>query len=344
MTTSTLIEHVTDWHREVQVDRLNLLVRNVALTGLESKNGYRYTEQALREAVGLYDGKPVFLDHAADRARPLDRSTRDLVGTITQPRFAGGRIRGDIHVLDTESGRTFLALSGAAPPGVGMSHVVIARRTEPQGMVDRITDVVSVDAVVFPATTSTFHERAVDATPDAGDRASVKECEMVRDPLTSGADAAGSVSAVHEVAACRIGESEGGGLSPGRTRPAPGCSGADRASAEGESARREDPEEERRRLRAEVEQLRRERDADRRSRRTVELLAESGLPAFAVTPAFRRQLLAARQEECCELIRERMALVEAARRISPVSVERQSARGEVDETARFIASIRRSRP
>ena len=154
MTTSsqpnTLIEHVSDWHTGLKIDRTNRTVRNIALTGITSKNGYRYTEQALRAAASLYEDKPVFLDHAIDKARPQERSTRDLVGTIVNPRYETGRIRGDIRVLDTDSGRTFLALSESDAPGVGMSHVVLAQRTTPGGEVDRIHDVVSVDAVVFP--------------------------------------------------------------------------------------------------------------------------------------------------------------------------------------------------
>jgi hypothetical protein len=54
MKPSLLAERVADWHTQLQVDRTHRLVRNVALTGGTSKNGYRYTEQALREAVPLY--------------------------------------------------------------------------------------------------------------------------------------------------------------------------------------------------------------------------------------------------------------------------------------------------
>ena len=62
------------------------------------------------------------------------------------------------QVLDTESGRTFLALIESDTPGVGMSHVVMAERSRDGETVERIHDVISVDAVVNPATTTTFHE------------------------------------------------------------------------------------------------------------------------------------------------------------------------------------------
>ena len=140
------------------MEREERLVRNVALAGRESRNGYVYSESALREAVGLYERKPVFLDHGADRGRPQERSTRDLVGSIVNPRYEEGRIRGDIRVLETESGETFLALVESETPGVGMSHVVLAERAADGLTVERIRDVISVDAVVGPATTRTFRE------------------------------------------------------------------------------------------------------------------------------------------------------------------------------------------
>lgn len=160
--TTTLTEHISDWRSQLAVDPAARLVQNVALTGRDSKNGYRYAESALRSALPLYDHKPVFLDHAADRSRPHDRSTRDLVGTIESPRFEDGRIRADIRVLDTDSGRTFLALTQSRAPGVGMSHVVLAQRSPDGATVESIEDVVSVDAVVNPATTTTFRESAAD--------------------------------------------------------------------------------------------------------------------------------------------------------------------------------------
>ena len=180
-----LTEQIADWRtREVHVDRQRRLVRNIALTGLSSRNGYRYSEQALRLAAPLYDGKPVFLDHAENLARPHDRSTRDLVGSIVNPRFEGGRLRGDIRALETESGQTFIALAESETPGVGMSHVVLAERNADRSVVEKIHDVVSVDAVVFPATTTTFREQTAHPDDSATDEsATVESDESLRAKL-----------------------------------------------------------------------------------------------------------------------------------------------------------------
>jgi len=154
----TLNERLENWNDQLSVDLPNRLVLNVALAGQLSRNGYQYTEEALAAAAKLYDNKPVFLDHASIRGRPLERSTRDLVGSIINPRFVSGRIRGDIRVLESESGALFLKLVEAQTPGVGMSHVVLAERSGDGKLVQKISDVISVDVVVNPATTRTFTE------------------------------------------------------------------------------------------------------------------------------------------------------------------------------------------
>lgn len=164
----------------VVVDRSLRQVCNVAIAGSVSRNGYRYSAESLRRAVPLYIGRPVFLDHGVDPETPQARSTRDLVGTVESVRFeetggaddrSGGLIRGDIRVLDTESGRTFLTLCESDEPGVGMSHVVLARRSRDGTLVEKIEKVVSVDAVMFPATTTRLSEQS----SAAGERSRCEE-------------------------------------------------------------------------------------------------------------------------------------------------------------------------
>ncbi len=161
-----LTEKCEDWAGQLTVDDDNRLVRNIALSGTISRNGYTYSEQSLQDAVALYADKPVFLDHAADKTRPHERSTKDLVGSIVSPRYIDGRIRGDIRVLETDSGHTFLKLVNSKSPGVGMSHVVLAQRSADGSTVLKIEDVISVDAVINPATTNTFHESEQTTDPE----------------------------------------------------------------------------------------------------------------------------------------------------------------------------------
>ena len=180
-----LTEHVIDWRSDVVVERTSRTIRNAALTGAESKNGYRYSDAALKGAVPLYENAPVFLDHPACAQRPRDRSARDLAGSVINVRFESGRLRGDLRALETEAGSTLLALAEADGPGVGMSHVVLAERSRDGATVDRIVEVISVDAVAFPATTSTFRESIAESAPHDG--ASVtEEPEEAADPAQAG--------------------------------------------------------------------------------------------------------------------------------------------------------------
>lgn len=182
-----LTEAVADWRADdLEIARDSRLVKNVVLSGPVSRNGYRYSEQALREAVALYAGKPVFLDHAPQGARPYDRSTRDLVGSVHSARYERDRIRGDIQVLETEAGRTFLALLEGPSTAVGMSHVILAQRDGSGQTVERIHDVVSVDAVVFPATTHSLREGEHGAEePVSTEVALLSEMQQLRDELAT---------------------------------------------------------------------------------------------------------------------------------------------------------------
>lgn len=143
---------------ESTFDEAASTLRNVVLAGTESKNGYRYTEAAFRNALKLYEGRPVFLDHGA-KASPFDRSIRDLAGNIASARFEGGRLRGDIRLTESEAGKTLAHLAKAQFKDVGMSHVVDGRKSRDGKLVESIEEVVSVDAVVFPATTKSFAEQ-----------------------------------------------------------------------------------------------------------------------------------------------------------------------------------------
>lgn len=62
-----------------RVDRDAGIIRGVKMIGRESKNCRTYTEDALRKAVGMYEGVKVHLDHL-DRQSGGDRSVSSPVG------------------------------------------------------------------------------------------------------------------------------------------------------------------------------------------------------------------------------------------------------------------------
>ncbi len=156
-----------DWLAEASVDRSEALVLNVALLGPHSRNGYRYTLEAMQQAVPLYEGRPVFVDHGqspqsfSSRSLPPPtwptRSVRDYAGQVRNPRFDNGRIRGDLHLAGPNAD-WLLDLISAGPTDIGMSHVVLARRRRHGEEIEAIEQVLSVDIVAFPATTRSFSE------------------------------------------------------------------------------------------------------------------------------------------------------------------------------------------
>lgn len=164
-----LTEKHTDSFAQVEHDDAAGVVKGIALAGQESKNGYRYTVEALKGAAQLYEGTPVFIDHASDDKRkrnPRDRSARDLAGHVQNVRYdeATHRLRGDVQTIATEAGRTFLGLSKAQGRAVGMSHVVYAEGNDRGDEFHKIAEVLSVDAVAYPATTDSFAESQRPAT------------------------------------------------------------------------------------------------------------------------------------------------------------------------------------
>lgn len=281
-----LTEQIADWRStELEVDRPARIVRNIALTGCKSRNGYEYTPEALREAIALYEDKPVFLDHAVRSTKPFDRSTRDLVGSIVEPRFEQGRIRGNIKVLYTEAGRTFLALTEADEIPVGMSHVVLARRSTDRKQVESIEEVVSVDAVIYPATTASFRENydGIEPEPVLDSEEEIRQLQSERDCLKE------QLSAV---------------------------------------------EEERDRLQEQM----------RRSSSRQKMLAESGLPEYAISDGFREQILQAETDDVCRtLIRDRLAVIQESRQRTPFSRIRRTGNYSGPSDQQIVSLIRAGR-
>ncbi len=152
-----IIESFLDAMAEVTVE--DSALRNVALLGPESVNGYHYTQEAMEAAVPLYEGRPVFLNHP-DPSTPKKRRVQDYVGKIENTRMEGGRIRGDIKLAGPNK-QLVAELAESNPAEIGMSHVIFAsdRKSGNDLYIDSIKSVLSVDVVAFPATTRNFAEQ-----------------------------------------------------------------------------------------------------------------------------------------------------------------------------------------
>lgn len=146
---------------EVSIDSASMVLRNVALVGQISKNGRRYTREALQGGAELYNNVRVYLDHPhrEDEQRGW-RSVRDLAGKIENAHFNGTKVRGDIVLLGNEGGKLTFELANSMPDIAGMSHNAYGKyhRENGEEIVESIERVVSVDVVTEPATNNGFFE------------------------------------------------------------------------------------------------------------------------------------------------------------------------------------------
>jgi hypothetical protein len=161
-----LQEFVDSASQQLRVDHDAGVIRGVKLLGLDSRNGRRYREHALIEAIGLYEGAKVNINHP--KGHPLSpRDYQDRLGVVRGVQFrAGEGLFGDLHFNPRHALSEQLVWDAEhAPQNVGMSHNVLARTTQQAGdtVVEAITKVQSIDLVADPATTNGLYEHVGDA-------------------------------------------------------------------------------------------------------------------------------------------------------------------------------------
>lgn len=137
---------------DAQIDKENLIIRNVAVLNKNSKNKRQYSEQALNEAVEILKGIPSYFNHS------MKRDVRDLLGQFNGMRRAGDGVRGDLQLI--ESSRWVLDVAARTPSAVGFSINAVGR-TRKDGeieIVESILKATSIDLVADPATTKSIFE------------------------------------------------------------------------------------------------------------------------------------------------------------------------------------------
>jgi len=144
------------------VDRVSGILRGVRVCGLVSKNGRRYKAEALRNAVPLYEGSAVNVNHENDSG---PRSYTSRFGVLRNVRFVeNDGLRGDLmfpvnHILAEQ-----ICFDAEHRAPVGLSHDVDAKTSRgSDGVVtiESVNKVRSVDIVSSPATNRTFFESAL---------------------------------------------------------------------------------------------------------------------------------------------------------------------------------------
>ena len=149
-----------------QVDVENGILNDVKFLGLDSLNGRRYTAEAVRNAVELYAGRKVYIDHGDD-GTPV-RGYRDWVGKTRRPIVREDGIYGQVKFKEEHSEfKCIMADAKENPKDFGFSHVADGESTIAEDGVEEvrvIEEVFSVDLVTDPATTAGLFESKSNTT------------------------------------------------------------------------------------------------------------------------------------------------------------------------------------
>jgi hypothetical protein len=153
-----LLEYTTSRGATLQVDAERGVIKGVKILGLKSRNGREYLPEAVRRAVGLYEGRAVNVDHTESGQDP---SYRNRIGRIVNPVLREDGLYGDLLVNPKHSlAEQLLWDAQHAPENVGLSHDAQGKTARRGGrtIVEAIDHVRSVDLVAEPATTAGLFE------------------------------------------------------------------------------------------------------------------------------------------------------------------------------------------
>lgn len=304
----SLIEYADSRGRTLAVDAAQGIIRGVKVLGLESKNGRTYTQEAIRQAVGLYEGAKVNVNHPAGRA-DQPRDYRDRIGALRHVRAESDGLYADLHYNTKHPLAEQLAWDAQhAPENVGLSHNVEGKTITKGGrlFVETITKVTSVDLVADPATTRGLFEQdqgapAVEITVEA-----VEANAQIMEALRA------KVLAEH---------------------------------AESESSKAQAAE--LKRLKEEMDGLKAEQAATAVKAAVDKLITEARLPKEAVTEVFLQQLLGSDEAGRKRLIEDRQSIWRAAGagRAGPKCKDQHlaegAAAGDVPSDAKSFAALLR---
>jgi len=150
--------------KKLVVDRDKGIIKGVKIIGFNSQNGRRYLPEALKEAVPLYEGIKVNIDHP-EKGPTQQRSSHDRFGKFINVRFVESEgIYGDLLYLKNHPLADSVCEAAEREEMndvFGMSHNAQGEGTVDKNdifVVSRITEVRHVDLVADPATTKSLTE------------------------------------------------------------------------------------------------------------------------------------------------------------------------------------------
>lgn len=148
----------------LKVDREKGVIFGVKCLGRESKNGRTYSDRALSDAVNLYEGSEVNVDHPDGSTEDggFERQMADGFGVLRSTSLRASGVFADLHYLKSHPLAEVIAERAERFPGhFGMSHVALGEMTETEPgnfVVEGLASVESVDIVRRPATNAGLFE------------------------------------------------------------------------------------------------------------------------------------------------------------------------------------------
>ncbi len=167
-----LLEEIRDYTSlgNLKVDRVGAIVHNVKIIGFQSANDREYTPEALRQAIPMYEGVNVNIDHP-DGGPDEQRSAWDRIGFLKNVKFVEGKgLFGDLHLLPSHPfTERILEAAEKMPQIYGLSHNAKGEGFEDKKtkkfVVNKVAEVRHVDLVADPATTHSLAESKEAAVP-----------------------------------------------------------------------------------------------------------------------------------------------------------------------------------
>jgi len=156
-----LAERVVYSGKKIRVDREAGIIHDVKIIGTVSANGRVYLMEALKSSVPLYEGVLVNIDHPK---KPTDsRAVSEMFGKLINVRVEQDGLYGDLHFLKTHPlAEQICEAAERFPDKFGLSHNAQADGIDNDDgtfVVQKITEVRSVDVVSSPATTAGLFEQ-----------------------------------------------------------------------------------------------------------------------------------------------------------------------------------------
>lgn len=160
-----LLEEIRDYTSlgNLKVDRVGAIVHNVKIIGFQSANDREYTPEALKQAIPMYEGVNVNIDHP-DGGPDEQRSAWDRIGFLKNVKFVEGKgLYGDLHLLPSHPfTERILEAAEKMPQIYGLSHNAKGEGFEDKKtkkfVVNKVAEVRHVDLVADPATTHSLAE------------------------------------------------------------------------------------------------------------------------------------------------------------------------------------------